>query len=346
MIAYTRIHARLVLPILVIGLQLFASLLFAQTKSTGGVEIDVGTTSTAPAARSSSGAVITSDTVSTLRTDDEAVRSAEKIIPASGTNFQSTEQPSLGPGGSVAAPPSLQFKANGQVVLSSAGTSESVAVQSAAEILKMIGLKPPAPRPAEGYEIDEESTATRFDVDAVERLIGRDPTVVYRVVVDGTPLPDPMIVPWIRNQKLLEETFNKALEALAANKLVEGREMLLEIVTQYPNTEYAQQSREILEKILKYTEQDMMKKDTLQTPAPVDIQINPNVKIGAVIADASNQDNNRVMINGRVYKPGDTVRSFPNHKVIKITEALITIEVEQSGHTQQFDVPVRPNTSQ
>ncbi|MGI8907820.1 MAG: hypothetical protein ACR2IE_15170 [Candidatus Sumerlaeaceae bacterium] len=321
---------------------------------TSGVEVEVGTTETAtvtpvPAAPTAAAAEAepTSDTVTALQTDAEAASSAEKILPVPGSTLESTEQRSLDGAASVAQPPSVQLKPDGSVVLNDGQSSEAVAVKSAAELLKMLGLKPPAPRPAEGYESDEESTATKFDVDAIQRLIGREPTVVYRVVVDNTPLPDPMIVPWIRNQKLLEETFNKAIEKLANNELDDGRAMLLDILTQYPNTEYAQQAKEILEKINQVAAAGPPKKSTfIKAPAPVDIQINPNVKVGTVIADPANSADNRVMINGRVYKIGDAIRSFPNHKVVGITEDSVTLEVELSGQKRSFDVPVRPNVSQ
>lgn len=307
------------------------------------VEVEVGTTTAAPVAATPTPAPQSSDTVSKLETEPDAARSAEKLVPAPGTAMDSTEQRTLEGTGDVAKPPPLRVQPDGKVSFENGTTAtEAVAIKSAAELMRMLGVRPPAPKPAQGYESDEESTATKFDVDAIQKLIGREPTVVYRVVVDGTPLPDPMIVPWIRNQKLLEENFNKAMEKLANNELEEGRSLLLDIVTQYPNTDYGQQAREILDKIIQIQTPPVKKEAAAKTPAPVDIQINPSVKIGTVIADPSNPEGNRVMINGKVYKVGDAVYNFPNHRITAIAEDKVTVEVEQQGQKKQFDVPVRP----
>jgi hypothetical protein len=102
----------------------------------------------------------------------------------------------------------------------------------------------------------------------------------------------------------------------------------------------------LLEKINKFTAEPIKKNDIVKATPAVDIQINPNVKVGTVIADPADPADNRAMINGRVYKIGDAIRSFPNHKVVGITEDLVTLEVEQSGLKKTFDVPVRPNGSQ
>src|SRR5690606_4461053 len=128
--------------------------------------------------------------------DRSAEEAAEKILPAPGTEMQSTEDSSLETGEAVAEKPSVQLTDDGAII-NAGETTETVAVRSGAELLKMLGLRK-AQLPQEGLELDEETTNPLFDVDAIRRLKGSEPTVVYRVVVEQTPLPDPMIVPWIR----------------------------------------------------------------------------------------------------------------------------------------------------
>ena len=173
-----------------------------------------------------------------LNEDKDAVKSAEKIFPAPGTQLNSTEERSLGQGQAVVGTPAVKFTQDGKVVLPDAtGTgaaSEAKAVKSGAEMLKILGLVP-KPKAEGGLESEENNSLSLFDKEAVEKLLGTKPTVVYRVVSEETPLPDPMIIPWIRNVRLIEENFNKAVEKLANNEVDEARAILLDIVTQFPS---------------------------------------------------------------------------------------------------------------
>lgn len=278
-----------------------------------------------------------------LKQDSSADQAAQKIVPAPGTQMQSTEGGSLLPdAGAVAAEPSLKVDAD-QVVLKDGQSTEALAVSSGAELLKLLGLQRNKQTTDGPSELDESTTSSLFDVEAIRRLKGTEPIVVYRVVINDTPLPDPMIVPWIRQAKLLQERFDKAVQLLGENKVDDGRQELLAIVADFPDTDYATQARALLGKL-----DDLSKPLTVPT-APVDeekttvtVELSPNVQIGTVIVDPQNPTGNRAMIGGRAYKVGDPISGIPNHKVVSISENVVQIEVQQSGVTQIFDVPVRP----
>lgn len=335
-----------------------AATTFACSKrATGQIEVQVGTTepldmvatatqvAATPTAAPTPTPAPESPAAARLREDAAAVQAAEKIAPAPGEILQSTEERSLEATQAVAPAPSVQMT-DGKLVIADGQTSEAVAIASAAELMKMLGVRP-RPRPVLGYESEETTAIELFDENAVRKLIAADPTVVYRVVVEDTPIPDPMIVPWIRNARLLQEMFDKALEKLQNNQIDAGRQDLLNIISEFPNTEYAQQSAEILKK-LKELEPEKTPSAVVatKTPPPVEIGINPNVKIGSVLADPTNPRDSRVMIGGRGYGAGEKVRGFPDHTILSITEDVVTLEVEKAGQRRTFEIPVRPSGNQ
>jgi len=323
---------------------------FAQSPGAGDLEIEVvGSTSTLTTTSPAAMAMTpppTNDGSSQLREDLTAVKAAEKIAPAPGESLVSTEQRSLSTNNAVAPAPALQFKGGDTVVLHDGDTSEALAVKSGAELLKMLGLRPKA-RPTTGLESEETTVSQLFDEDAVRKLIAAEPTVVYRIMIDGTPLPDPMIVPWIRNAKVLQETFDLALEKLQKGQLDSARQDLLNIINEFPDTEYAKQASEIILKIKELTPTDKPAElVATKTPPPIEVGLNPDVKIGTVVADTQNPENNRAMINGRAYRAGEPVRGYPDHLITQITEDAVTIEVEKSGQKKSFTIPVRSGGNQ
>lgn len=321
--------------------------------ATGQIEVAVGTTETAvvtptptPAPTSAPllepGAEHTSERMKAEGAAAEAA--ASKIAPAPGTALGSTEQPTLEMNQEAAPPPSLQFKGD-EVVMNDGSTTEAMAIKSMAELLRTVGVRP-RPKPADGLESEETTAALDFDVDAVRRVIGSEPRVVYRVVIDETPLPDPMIVPWIRNLRLLQEKFDKAVDLLANNRVDEGRTELLAIISDFPNSEHAVQARELLVRLDQEKSSENVPVPVIQkTPPPVEIQLNPDVRVGSVIADTSDPGMNRAMISGRVYRVGESLRGLPNHVVTAIAEDVVKVEVEVNGNTRTFDLPVRPGGS-
>lgn len=302
------------------------------------IEVQVGTTQPGSAVETTS----TADGAAPKQ-DSSADEAAQKIVPVPGTQMQSTEGGSLSSdAGTVAAEPSLKVDAD-QVVLKDGQSTEALAVSSGAELLKLLGLQRSKKTESTSSELDESTTSTLFDVDAIRRLKGSDPTVVYRVVINDTPLPDPMIVPWIRQAKLLQERFDRAVQYLGENKVDDGRQELLAIISDFPDTDYATQARALLGKL------DDLNKPVAIPTAPmteekttITVELSPNVQIGTVIVDPQNPTGNRAMIGGRAYKTGDPISGIPSHKVVSINENVVQIEVQQSGVTQIFDVPVRP----
>lgn len=300
------------------------------------IEVDVFTTSPETASGE------TTAPINAPPEEPNADESARKIVPAPGTLMQSTENSSLEGSNAVAAEPSLRIDEN-QVTLKEGETTETVAVQSGVELLRMLGLQRKA-KPAEGgLEMEEVSASTMFDVEAIRRLKGEDPTVVYRVLVEDIPLPDPMIVPWIQQAKLLQERFDKAVNLLGENRIDEGRQELLSVITDFPESDHAEQAKALLAKL-----DDL---NRAEVPAPVmerpqettvTVRLSPNVRVGTVIVDPGNPTGNRAMIGGRTYKAGDMLYGEEGHRVLSISESIVQIEVEQSGVKEIFDVPVRP----
>lgn len=326
-----------------------AALLFTVHHAHAQIEVDVGTT--APG----SAATVTTSTesadqsepsaTSVLQQDAAADQAAQKIVPAPGTQMQSTEDGTLGTAGvTVAAEPSLRMQEDA-MVLQDGVTTETLAVESGAELLRLLGVQLRKQSAAGPSELDESTTNTLFDVTAIRRLKGSDPTVVYRVVVEDTPMPDPMIVPWIRQAKLLQERFDRAVQLLGDNRVEAGRQELLGIVTDFPDTDYAVQARALLRKLDELNQPIAIPtaavEEEREQPVVV-VELSPNVTIGTVVVDPQDPANNRAMIAGRAYKVGDPISGIPNHKVVGITDSMVQIEVEQSEVTKIFDVPVRP----
>lgn len=290
----------------------------------------------------------TQGNTSNLQEDREADEAARRIVPAPGTVLQSTEEAVLEGSSAVAPAPSLRIESD-QLVVQEGETTESVAVQSGAELLRMLGLQKKeraagasATDNTADLELNEDEVQALFDVTAVKRLKGDEPTVVYRVVVEDKPLPDPMIVPWIRQAKLLQERFDRAVAMLGENRVDDGRQELLAIVTDFPESEYALQARELLKK-LDDLKQSELPAPVAQTEEPeVMVELSPNVSVGTVIVDEADASGNRAMIAGRAYRVGDDIRGEAGHRVISISEKVVQVEVEQNGHKKTFDVPVRP----
>lgn len=311
------------------------------------IEVDVLTTGTENAEVTTSGvtaeqpATSTPSVTSGLKQDKSADDAARRIVPAPGTQMQSTEGGTLDNSAAVAAEPSLKVEEGG-VVLQDGESTETLAVNSGAELLKLLGVQMKKKSGDEPLESDESTTSSLFDVDAIRKLKGSEPTVIYRVVIDETPLPDPMIVPWIRQAKLLQERFDKAVQLLGENRVDEGRGELLGIITDFPDSDYARQSQALLTKLEDLSQPVAPQVVQEDKEATVTVELSPNVQIGAVIVDPENPVGNRVMIGSKAYSTGDEISGIPGHRVIGITDSVIQIEVEQSGIKKIFDVPVRP----
>lgn len=277
-------------------------------------------------------------------TPNPAEETAKKIVPAAGVSLRTTEQSDLGTTEEQAQAPSVRLSGR-QLEAADGTTSEQLAVESAADLLTKLKIIAPKRTANVGErEMDETTPTELFNDDEILRLIGKDPTVLYQVVYKATPIPDPMIVPWVRNAVVLKERFDEAIQLLAENKIDQGREALLDIETQFPESEYAVQAREIRERIKTITAQPTPKTTAVQasvTATPMHFTVDPNVRISTVIADPASPEDNRVMINGRMYRIGDTIRDFPNHKVLGINDDVVTLEVEVSGQKKEFAVPVR-----
>ncbi len=271
---------------------------------------------------------------------NEAAKEAAKLVAPPGARVRLAEdQPE-------AVIPAAPVKVEGDnVVVSNASTSEVVEAKSGAELLKTLGLiAPPSQKRRGDREIDETSGTRLFDNSEIRRLLGESPTVVYQVVYEEKPLPDPMIIPWVRNAVILKERLDEAVALLGNGRVQEGRQALLAIISEFPNSEIAQQAQAILQKL----ETDVLKPEGAQamvratpTPPPVQIMVDPNVRISSILIDSRDPNENRVMINGRAYKAGDVIRGFSNHRVISVREGAVVIEVEAAGQRREFTITLK-----
>ncbi|GIX45573.1 MAG: hypothetical protein KatS3mg130_1981 [Candidatus Sumerlaea sp.] len=282
-------------------------------------------------------------------TTTEAAREAEKLVARPGEAVQTTDEPELGPGRVVVPTPAVQVSGD-KIVVASEGTTEVLDVSSGAELLRRLNIvAPPSAKPKGQRESDETGPTPLFNQAEVRKLLGDNPTVVYQVVYEGKTLPDPMIIPWVRNAIVLKERFDEAVSLLGQNKIQQGRQALLAIITEFPNTDYARQAQELLAKLDQELATPKGKAVTVRatpTPPPVQIMVDPNVRVSSILADSSNPAENRVMINGRSYRAGDTIRGFPNHRVVKIMDQAVIIEVEAGGARREFTLKVRKPESE
>ena len=241
-------------------------------------------------------------------------------------------------GETTASGPTLRV-VDGKVV-SGENDAEAAAVDSMAQLIKQMNIVRSAP--VGSREVDETTPTQLFDDAQVRALLGEKPTVVYQVVYRDEPIPDPMVVPWVRNVAVLRERFDEAVDLVGRGRVSQGREMLQSIVTEFPDTDYAVQARELVKKI-----------DELQTPQEIeklvakptaeqtiDIVVDPNLSIGSVLVNPSDPSGSLVMIGGRSYSIGDTPRGFSNHKIVNVTEQSVEVEVSVQGKTKRFTLPV------
>jgi hypothetical protein len=274
----------------------------------------------------------------------EAAREAEKLVAPPGAKVQITEGAGLGPGETVVPTPAVQLR-GGKLMVGNEQTSQVMDVSSGAELLRKLNIvAPPSALRRGAREMDETTPTELFRNEELRRLLGESPSVVYEVVYEGKPLPDPMIIPWVRNAMVLRERYEEAVALLAQNRLQQGREALLAIITEFPNTDYARQAQELLKKLEEESAQPKAPTAVVQatpTPAPLQIMVDPAVRVGSILVDARNPDENRVMINGRAYKAGDVIRGFANHRVVKVLDGAVIIEVEAMGQRKEFTIPIK-----
>lgn len=273
-----------------------------------------------------------------------AIGTAERLVAPPGAPLATTELPEGVTTAPLAPGPSVRIE-SGAIQLATDETTERLAVASGAELLRRLKIAAPRERPEPGTrEIDEPTTPPElFDEENIRRLLGDEPAVMYQVIYNGKPLPDPMIVPWVRNVQVLKERFDQALILLSEEKVSEARALLLSIESEFPDTDFAMQSREIL-RTLDEQEIGMASRSPLlprmDQRAAVVIQMNPNVKVTSLIADPLRPEDNVAMINGRSYRVGTTLRGLANHRVKEITETGVTITVSVEDQSQDFEISI------
>jgi TolA-binding protein len=272
--------------------------------------------------------------------DPAADQAAQKVVPAPGTVLRTTEDSVLGTTTAVSESPAVRL-AEGRL-LAGDREIEAKAVESMAELMKQLNI---VRRPvAVGQrEVDETTAGALFDQKQLRALLGDNPTVVYQVVYKNAPIPDPMIVPWVRNVKILQERYDEALDLLAKGKVTQGQEALNAIVNEFPNTNYAQQAQALLSQIRRLeapTPESVQKLAQAKLPAPTEIVIDPAFRISSVLTNSANPAENRVMIGGRSYGVGDKPRGFSGYTILAVSDDLVEVEVSQDGQKKNFSVRV------
>lgn len=308
----------------------------AKPVNTPGVEIEIKSSATTETAATSSTLAATEGTSSTVgetsatapshADSHEALQTAIKkvAVPEGGETSVTTEKPNT----------------------PDAVVTESLAIKSGGDLLVKLNIVAPRKITPDSERESAETTPTQLiDTTQFERLLGQKPTVLYQVVYQGIALPDPMVIPWIKNEKVLRERFEDAVQMLAEQKIPQAKDALQAIESDFPESEPAKQAREILKKLEDY------RKTTAQapkpgakvvgTPAPAEPQPSVNLHIGSAVVVPGKPEDSMVMINQRGYKAGEVVRGLENHKVVRIGENSVTIEVEEKGRTKQFEFSLR-----
>ncbi|PKO19938.1 hypothetical protein CVU37_00235 [candidate division BRC1 bacterium HGW-BRC1-1] len=274
--------------------------------------------------------------VSPETVDPSADIEARKRVAPTGTTLnvagETEETTASGPGLRVV---------EGKVVVGE-NDAEAAAVESMAQLIKQLNVVKAAP--VGSREVDETTPTQLFDDAQVRALLGEKPTVVYQVVYRDEPIPDPMVVPWVRNVAVLRERFDEAVDLVGRGRVSQGREMLQSIVTEFPDTDYATQARELVKKIdeLQTPQEIGQLVATPTTEQTIDIVVDPNLSIGSILVNPSDPSGSLVMIGGRSYSIGDTPRGFSNHKIMNVSEESVEVEVTVAGKTKLFTLPVGP----
>ena len=287
------------------------------------------TPAAAPATRDADAA-----TTLTAEPADEAVDvEARKIVAPPGAPLTVADQDAP----TTVAGPAVRM-VDGKLVTDA--EAEAAAVESMAQLIRQLNVAR-SPRAAGSREMDETTPTQLFDDKQVRGLLGDEPTVVYQVVYREEPIPDPMVVPWIRNVAVLRERFDVAVEMLSQGRVSQGREMLGAIVQEFPNTDYAAQASALIKKIDELqTPQEIQSLVATPGPREPDIVVDPNLSIGSVLYNPSDPAESRVMIGGRSYGVGDNPRGFSDHKIVNVTERSVEIEVTRRGNARRFTLPV------
>jgi hypothetical protein len=264
-------------------------------------------------------------------TEPAALSAVKSLVARAGSAMSSTEFGSYA--ASAPAPPQIRSVDEAEI---------RQAARDGADLIRILGLVPTKDGPRLGSELDREL----FEQEEKAReLLGDNPTVVYRIKLGEETLPDPMIVPWIEGALRLQDRFEQAVNLIAGNKLMDARRELLDISTAYPDSEWGVQAATLLKKLDNLRE-DPKSAITEEKPKTVEITLDGPVKPTTMLFDSVNPAQSRVMILGRAYRVGQSIRQHPDHFVKEIRASEIDIEVRRDNVTKVFTISVRPSAGQ
>ncbi len=98
-----------------------------------------------------------------------------------------------------------------------------------------------------GREVDEPAQVRWLfeNEDDVRELLGLDPRFIY----NPKNLPDPMIIPWVRQNVIAQELFNDAMRYIKEGRIMLAQQTLKTIVDSYPASSVFREAQDEYEKI-------------------------------------------------------------------------------------------------
>ncbi len=198
---------------------------------------------------------------------------------------------------------------------------------------------------------DPNNPSDAFEERGVENLLGTSPRVVY--VPQGI---SPMIIPWVREQVVLEE-LQEEVNRLRSSGTPENLQKALEIsrraIEQYggnPNAQWARQAEASLLVALRSPDeqQDETPVEIVQGPSTEDVVLPAWIRDNTmgIMFDRSNPANSLVVVGRELLNPGQRVPRYSQVVVKEVGQSTVGDKVEDGYvvyefRNREFLVPVR-----
>lgn len=196
-----------------------------------------------------------------------------------------------------------------------------------------------------GREIDEKPVDDKFNAPGGPELLRENPPFVYV----PANLPDPLIIPWVRDQVIFQEKMDEARRLLAeglsskALPTIKQAQDLLNTVPPPPDAaaaeELAAARMEIARAVSALTAVSEGDTGPIEVkPAPV-INLPEPVRAttNGVIVDRENPNESMVIVGDFMLRPGQTVPKFPTVRVKSVGKQAVVYEYRN----KEFVVNVR-----
>lgn len=187
-----------------------------------------------------------------------------------------------------------------------------------------------------GREMDEDPSKVKgLSEDKISKIFGANkPKFIY--YPNG---PDPMIIPWVRENTIALEMFEAAQAALAGNDLEKAKGILSELKEKYPKTDIGSKIDPALVEVQKRIEIRDNKVDSRETPDPA-LKDPPPLELPEWIKTNTTaillSDTPVVVIGNDFVAVGESVPRFNSVKVKSITPS----EVVYTYGGKEFSIEV------